>query len=154
MASVPVRLYLAGVYQKVVVSQQDACMESQFENVKEVCIHIAHYCGICSTTKPLADMCTAVISAKVLSQQNLPVEELLKIDHKCLGATAERSGLNVLKTLRSSVRDRIKADCELAMSTIAAWMWNPCMPQDCFDLCCEVSMVLEEVINFCDDGNN
>lgn len=154
MASLPVRYAMARVYEKKVILPEDAHMEREFENVKETCILIAQHCGIWATTKPLADMCTAVISAKVLSQQKLPTTELLKIDHKSLGARGDRASLNTLKTLRSNVRDRIKADSELAMSTIACWIWDPCMPQECFDLCYEVCMVLEDVVHFCDKKDN
>lgn len=142
-----IKLSLASFYQLSLKARDAGVVEDEFEVVKETGIQLVQHLGVWASTKPLADLSTAVIAAKVIAELG-PKADVKPICHASLGAAVEMKNIGYLSTLEPKVLERIGFMARLANQHIRCWLWSDEVigVDILYNLCYQASMVLEDVI--------
>lgn len=92
------------------------------ECVKEACRELVGILGVWCTTKPIADLGTAII--QVSAKEELGADEFDgRITHQSLAPTADRTNLMTLSYLGREKRDVLFQSLRLAERILSNWLW-------------------------------
>ena len=139
---------MAEFYKEQCLELEDPAATNHFEVTKELCVRILRHCGVWSSTKPFADLATAVISAKVLNDK--PTCDLNTITYASLAPSQQTRTFAELVSLSSdAVRARLSLEVTMATTVITGWIWEVEERHDLplvMDLFTDVTLALQDLL--------
>lgn len=145
-ASIELKTLMAEWFQCAVLAHGTHQVHDECQHVKETGMALLRFCGIWSTTKPMADLVTCCISALCVAAR--PESDLVSITHASLAPGPDQRSLSFLSTLPSEKKALMMNMAAKAKDTLQKWIFDDAveLPPALWDLVTEVTLFLEDAI--------